>query len=121
MFNKRISIQGVHRDAVDSSAVSATSAFAKFAEKGLKQEGIYVEIIFMIHLLMPINFADFSESLVKRRRRKGKGFLPEQTEFEIQDEASVAKEETPLQRFHRLQAEVKQLHEELAAAAKVSR
>ena len=69
-------------------------------------------------LIVPFSL-DFSDSLAARRR-KGKGFLPEQTEFEIQDEVSAAKDpETPLQRFHRLQLEVKQLHEELAAAAKV--
>ncbi len=50
------------------------------------------------------------DNLRRRRARKG-GFVENQTEYEI---AETPQNETPLQRFHRLQSEVKQFMQELA-------
>jgi hypothetical protein len=56
------------------------------------------------------NLLDYSDSLLKKRIKRG-GLLANQTDFEMQ--ATGVKEESPAQRFHRLQYEVKSFLQEM--------
>jgi len=76
---------------IDRSDVAPSKSFMRFRDKNFRPT------------------QDYSDSLKRRR-----GFLAGQTEFVIEQK----EQEPPVQRFRRLQSEVKELSEELAAAAK---
>jgi len=78
---------------IDKTAVVSKEAFSKFADKTFSTAD-----------------EDYSESVVVRRRVKRGGFIQNQTDFELAD---VNSDETPLQRFHRLQFEVKKFLEDI--------
>jgi len=78
---------------IDRSSVATSQAFQRFSQQVLDTSKL-----------------DYSDSSAKRRWRARGGFLPVQTEFELESEKT---NETPLQKFHRLQNEVKQLLDEL--------
>eukprot|EP01112_Ceratiomyxa_fruticulosa_P001360 TRINITY_DN1142_c0_g3_i3.p1 TRINITY_DN1142_c0_g3~~TRINITY_DN1142_c0_g3_i3.p1 ORF type:complete len:429 (-),score=115.95 TRINITY_DN1142_c0_g3_i3:39-1325(-) len=80
----------------DRSNFETKEAFGKFASKAFSTGD-----------------KDFSDSIVKRRgKARTGGFLGKQKEFELAGEDDI-KSETPLQKFHRLQNEVKSLIEEV--------
>eukprot|EP01116_Phalansterium_solitarium_P022007 TRINITY_DN7100_c0_g1_i1.p1 TRINITY_DN7100_c0_g1~~TRINITY_DN7100_c0_g1_i1.p1 ORF type:complete len:426 (-),score=132.92 TRINITY_DN7100_c0_g1_i1:106-1383(-) len=81
---------------IDQSHVSADAAFKKFADKTLDT-----------------SLQDYSDSLTRRRRL---GLVRHQTDFELAGGVTAEQPETPLQKFHRLQFEVKSLTEELNTA-----
>jgi len=79
-------------ESIEKDKLSAKEAFNKFSDKSFDTRT-----------------EDYSSSLVKKRLKKG-GFLRNQTEYEMQPEL---REETPSQKFHRLQYDVKNFLEEL--------
>ena len=88
-----------HGDSIDEQGLPTEQAFGRFVNK---------------KVLMDENFADM---IVPKTARRNGNFVPGQTEFEALTSGERA-EETPLQKFHRLQHEVKVFTEELAQKAK---
>jgi len=91
-------------DAVDETPVANVDAIKEGTNENIDKSGIAAKDAFQ-------KWATPEEEIVLRKKRVQKGgFLQNQTDFEL--EASGA-EETPIQKFHRLQYEVKQFLEEI--------
>lgn len=89
--DQSLSRQDENSDSVERIALDTKAAYTLFKGKGITTAGV----------------ADFSDSVGKLRKS---GYYSERTEYELSDGSAP---ETPLQKFQRLQHEVRELTEEV--------